>query len=356
MLQRLKGILFQDVKNENETKKTSVILRLHAIVMCTYFLCLLPFTGLMLPVVLCFFAYVTAFYTTYLNRTKMAVFFSHIILLIWIILSIRWWGLESGMQHFVPVLLVLAFTVCYAGVKWKVVMGVSACLIQLALVIYGHELCYSRYLLDESGSAVFQMINTIFIFVDVTLMLLVFTNDSQMMERKLVLYNEKLHRLASVDPLTGLMNRRSMREYLEKRVLDCKTGRQENLSLAIGDIDFFKRVNDTYGHEGGDVVLKKLAAIFKEELNEAGAVSRWGGEEFLFVFNNMNGDEALVILSDLRKRLEKLEIPYKEERIRVTMTFGLSEYDFRSAMDEFISEADGKLYRGKEEGRNRIVY
>ena len=120
-------------------------------------------------------------------------------------------GTGERYAHFVPVLLVLAFTVCYAGVKWKVVMGVSACLIQLALVIYGHELCYSRYLLDESGSAVFQMINTIFIFADVTLMLLVFTNDSQMMERKLVLYNEKLHRLASVDPLTGLMNRRSMR-------------------------------------------------------------------------------------------------------------------------------------------------
>lgn len=81
------------------------------------------------------------------------------------------------------------------------------------------------------------------------------------MEQKLVQYNEKLHKLASLDPLTGLLNRRSMREYLEKRIKAYNDGHVESMALAIGDIDYFKKINDTYGHECGDIVLKKAGCF-----------------------------------------------------------------------------------------------
>ena len=117
-----------------------------------------------------------------------------------------------------------------------------------------------------------------------------------------------------------------------------------------------KSVNDTYGHECGDEVLRRLARLFDEKTRGIGAVARWGGEEFLFLFENMNGDEAWTALSGIQRNLNKLEIPYGEQVLHVTMTFGLSEYDFKRSLDENIKLADDKLYQGKEGGRDRIIY
>lgn len=361
MFQNLKNIIFQDVKSENETKKVSVILRLNAITMCIYFLCLLCtffVTGELEPVIWCvpcFCAYVMAFYTTYLNRTGLAVFFSHVIMVCWVIGFIWEFGWNCGAQHFIFALVVLCFTVCYKRMAWKIAMGGSACILRLLLYAYTN-LYEPQCVLEHSTSVMFQIINTVFIFIDISIILMIFTKDSQEMEQKLVLYNEKLHKQASIDPLTGLWNRRGMKEYMEKSVIEYEREKIENLSLAIGDIDFFKRINDTYGHECGDVVLKNIAAIFRESVGNHGEVSRWGGEEFLFVFKNLNGDEALILLEELRGKLKKMTIPYKENVVRVTMTFGLSEFDSRRGMEHSINEADEKLYRGKEAGRDRIVY
>lgn len=361
MLQKLKMIVFQDIENENETKTVSVILRLNSIIMCIYFLCLLGIflkndeietSILCIP---CFFAYIFSFYTTYLNKTRLAVFFSQFIMVIWIISFILEFGWDCGVQHFIFVLLVLSFTVIYGKLKWKVVMSVAACILRLTLYAYTN-VSEPGIILGRGSSVMFQIINTVFIFIAITVILMIFTRDSQEMEKKLVVYNEKLHVLASLDPLTGLLNRRSMSEYLEKKEKEYRKGNMEHLSIALGDIDFFKKINDTYGHECGDIVLKQLAAVFKECLSGKGAISRWGGEEFLFALNRMNGDEALVILSKMQDRLREMKIPYGDEVVKVTMTFGLSEFDFMSGIDASVNEVDKKLYRGKEAGRNRIVY
>ncbi len=234
-------------------------------------------------------------------------------------------------------------------------MAAAACILRLLLYAYT-TLNVPHCVLGTGFSATFQVINTVFIFLAIALILTVFSRDSQEMEYKLMQYNEKLQEQASLDPLTGLRNRRSMNEYFEKVSEDYAKGKMENMSIAIGDIDFFKRVNDTYGHECGDLVLRNLAEIFKENMEKRDVVSRWGGEEFLFVFYNRNGDEALVFLSSLREKLKKMRIPYKENIIAVTMTFGLCEFDFRQGVDYSVNEADEKLYRGKESGRDRIVY
>lgn len=361
MFQKLKNLIFQDVKNENETKKVSVILRLNAIVMCIYFLCLLCTffvsgeVQLIVWCVPCFCAFTAAFYTTYLNKTGLAVIVSHVIMVCWVIGFIWEFGWDCGAQHFIFVLVVLCFTVCYEKVAWKVIMGLAACALRLWLYAYTN-LYEPHCILDPGTSVLFQLINTVFTFTAIAVILMVFARDSQEMEQKLIQYNEKLHLQASIDPLTGLLNRRSMKEYLEKAIDSCRKRKIENLSVAIGDIDFFKRVNDTYGHECGDIVLKDIAAIFKESLKTCGVVSRWGGEEFLFVFNGLNGDEALIILEELRGRLKRMTIPYKGEMIKVTMTFGLSEFDFHQGIDYSINEVDRKLYEGKEAGRDRIIY
>lgn len=361
MFQKIKNLVLQDVENENETKKVSVILRMNSITMCIYFLllsCTFFITGEIRSVILCvpcFLAYAIAFYTTYLNMTKAATIFVQILTGCWIIGFVLEFGWDCGVQHFIFVLLVLNFTTSYRKLEVKIAMGVVLGVFRLML--YGYtSLHFPRYILDMQSSITFQVINTVFIFVAITVILAVFTEDAQEMEKKLLVYNEKLHKQASQDPLTGLRNRRSMREFLEKKEAECREGKIDNLSLALGDIDFFKKVNDTYGHECGDVVLRELAAVFKEVVGEKGEISRWGGEEFLFIFNNVNGDEALVILGELQRKMKKLEIPYKDEMIKITMTFGLSEFDFHRGGDYSINDVDAKLYKGKEAGRNRVIY
>lgn len=176
------------------------------------------------------------------------------------------------------------------------------------------------------------------------------------MDRKLVEYNEKLEQLASQDPLTGLRNRRSTLQYVEHCVRQYENAASIALSVAIGDIDHFKLVNDNYGHENGDLILKQVSNIFTEFMKGKGCVGRWGGEEFLLVFPGMNGDEAMAQLSRLQHMIRTMPSISDEEHITVTMTWGLEEYSERNGVAETINKADKKLYIGKEAGRDRIIY
>ena len=126
--------------------------------------------------------------------------------------------------------------------------------------------------------------------------------------------------------------------------------------IAMGDIDLFKQVNDTYGHNCGDQVLKSLAVLFVEKTIGLGHVCRWGGEEFFFFLPEMNLDEASELLNEIKVAVSKLPIMYNDEAHHVTMTFGVEEYDYRSSLEELVKRADDKLYYGKNHGRNQVVY
>ena len=210
--------------------------------------------------------------------------------------------------------------------------------------------------ISADTSVLFQIINTLAIFGELTAIMIVFTKDSQEMEYKLVKYNEKLEHMASIDPLTGLYNRRSMRSYLKKIVGKYVSGEIGYVSVAIGDIDFFKKTNDTYGHDAGDMVLKELAKVFLEVMGKEGKVCRWGGEEFLFVFPGMDMEEVQLLMSDLLDDIRHTPVLYERELIHVTMTFGVEEFGRNHTMESVIQEADRKLYLGKESGRNRVIY
>lgn len=174
-------------------------------------------------------------------------------------------------------------------------------------------------------------------------------------ESKIVAYSKKLEQLAGADALTGLSNRRSMEDHLHM-MAEKYPSLNQSFSIAICDIDFFKKVNDTYGHDAGDYILTQLATIFKNFMNGKGKPARWGGEEFLLVFDQMNGDDAFLELAKLRNQIEHSEFQYKSNTICVTMTFGLEEYDYYAGIQETIAKADEKLYQGKHQGRNCVVY
>ena len=126
--------------------------------------------------------------------------------------------------------------------------------------------------------------------------------------------------------------------------------------MAIGDIDFFKKVNDTYGHDVGDEVLKAVAKTMVDNSSSDTFLARWGGEEFLIVYPNCNGDDAYVALEKLRRIIQKNEIKVNDIIINLTMTFGLAEFSYNRDQETTVKEADEKLYIGKSNGRNQVVY
>lgn len=173
--------------------------------------------------------------------------------------------------------------------------------------------------------------------------------------RNAVRMQKSLSELVERDALTGLLNRRSGDRKLQQ-ILKEKREKNIDFCIAIGDIDFFKKVNDTYGHEWGDAVLVKIAKILKKGMAGRGFACRWGGEEFLLVFTDCIQDKAVLILEEILNEIRDTEFDYEEEnKIRVTMTFGICQGNTDSSMNGLLREADGKLYHGKNNGRNQIV-
>lgn len=171
--------------------------------------------------------------------------------------------------------------------------------------------------------------------------------------RSAIMMQRSLRTMVEQDALTKLFNRRSGDRKL-RLVIEKSTRQQTPFCVAIGDIDFFKRVNDTYGHDCGDVILKQIAGKLNSHIYRYGFVARWGGEEFLLVFDHTDMENSLRILEELSEDIRNMEYKYEEHVIQVTMTFGLVSGD-TTDIRQLIRQADEKLYLGKSLGRNRII-
>lgn len=173
------------------------------------------------------------------------------------------------------------------------------------------------------------------------------------MGRHLIKTQESLQKLVEQDILTGLYNRRSGEKIL-KRVCENYEKEGTPFCVAIGDVDHFKNVNDTYGHECGDVALTELSTRMKEHMRGHGYVARWGGEEMLLVYEGVHLDTAATYMQELLEAIRTSPIVYGDVKLNITMTFGLTEGN-GDKIEHIVRDADEKLYQGKNSGRNKIV-
>ena len=157
---------------------------------------------------------------------------------------------------------------------------------------------------------------------------------------------DKLYKMANQDALTGLWNRR----YFFSQ--HSSSSAAEHKNIAMLDIDFFKKVNDNYGHDGGDTVLVAIAQQLQNHFSDA-IVARFGGEEFCI---QSNSDRAIFVpqLELMRHKIEQLTMKHNDENIKITISIGVSFGN--KPIDEMISEADARLYKAKTNGRNQVVY
>jgi diguanylate cyclase (GGDEF)-like protein len=168
-------------------------------------------------------------------------------------------------------------------------------------------------------------------------------------------YHEEIYRLTTIDGLTQIYNKRYFLETLEREISRAHRYRRE-LSLIMFDIDFFKKINDTYGHLAGDYVLKQLASVIKARIRREDIMARYGGEEFAIVLPEIDSYNAAQFAEKIRKLVEKTLFKFEETKIPVTISVGVSSVipDMHDPA-EFIKAADEKLYQAKSQGRNQVV-
>ena len=159
----------------------------------------------------------------------------------------------------------------------------------------------------------------------------------------------EVERLAAFDELTGLANRRRARTYLAAQLAQQQPSGL-NCAVALIDLDHFKRINDTLGHDGGDRVLKAFAARARTVIRSTDLLSRWGGEEFLLVMPGTSIDEASALLRRLLDQVRKLSA----DGGAITFSAGIARYDADDTIDATIARADRRMYFAKNAGRNRI--
>ena len=134
----------------------------------------------------------------------------------------------------------------------------------------------------------------------------------------------------------------------------------QQVAVLMFDIDFFKKFNDTYGHECGDFVLINVANIIKSSLRDTDMESRYGGEEFTVLLDKTGKDDAILVAERIRKTIEEFDFVYKEQHLHVTISGGVSVYDaetnFVNSTNELVNQADKALYVSKSNGRNQVSY
>lgn len=177
------------------------------------------------------------------------------------------------------------------------------------------------------------------------------------LQRQIEAKNRLLEQLALTDALTTLPNRRAIEEWATRQ-LNGAARYGFSFWIVLADLDHFKRVNDTYGHEAGDTVLKKFAQILKANSRKSDICGRIGGEEFLFALTHTSEENARLAIERIREELEATKFNFDGNGLTVTASFGIAgfEGDHAPDLNHLISRADAALYSAKRHGRNRVEF
>ncbi|MBO7664189.1 MAG: GGDEF domain-containing protein [Clostridia bacterium] len=256
-------------------------------------------------------------------------------------LAVYFTGWGGGFQICLIGICVLLFYAEYVGRSLKmdtvrsIFLAPAAALVYLASLIVS-KLRPAQYALPEQIETGMQIFWALVVFVIMLGILQIFLFVA-------IRSQEELSSEAMHDKLTGLPNRYHMASVFPKIM-------SRNSWLAIADLDDFKHMNDTFGHNCGDIILKTVAEILRRQ--EGIEVCRWGGEEFLIA--GVKKDEG--ILQDLHHRIEEYPFEYQGTKLNVTVTIGAARYQEGQSIDEWINAADEKLYEGKKQGKNRVCF
>lgn len=264
-------------------------------------------------------------------------------------------GRPCGFPLYNMLIVPLAYYMCYTlEGAWnrfvKPLIFGSLSFIEFMLMYVWSDTFAGHYHLEQRQMDFFYILNTFVVFVSMVSFVTCFVMEINGNRYALQLQNEELEKLASFDPLTGLRNRRSMWQRIKIYQQE-----EQEFTLILCDIDDFKKVNDTFGHDCGDSVLCKVAQVIKDNCTTECVSSRWGGEEFLILVPGTL-EEGARIAEIIRSQIEKSHLCYEGKQIPCTMTFGVSQYQQGEPIEKTTARADKRLYYGKSNGKNCVVF
>jgi diguanylate cyclase (GGDEF)-like protein len=169
-------------------------------------------------------------------------------------------------------------------------------------------------------------------------------------------FMEEIEKKAIYDSLTECYNKRETEEFIKKFLYNYLRYKNDFFTIMMLDIDYFKKVNDTYGHLAGDFVLKEIAKIIKDSIRKSDICGRFGGEEFVIVLPNTKLSGAMKLAERIRETIQNHTFDFNGKKINVTVSIGITSVGVNDSYESLISRADEALYEAKEKGRNRIEY
>jgi len=289
---------------------------------------------------------VLAFFALYDFHKRHFVFFTAVLIVaieIFVLLSLFWF---VGFNHYVLVWIVVVPISAYflLGRKGGRIFTFSFSLMVLIFIF----LNYANW--ETQGFTNVGLLNLGFSYLGMILIISYYELSMQEALKNLERKNHELAILSITDSLTGIYNRIKLDEILFLEISNYrKTGK--DFAILIGDIDFFKQINDNYGHLYGDRVLKEITQIMGETIRETDICGRWGGEEFMIICLNTQIGGAVFLAEKLRLAIEDFSrlAPHQ-----VTMSFGVAQFEPQDTIETLIKRADDALYLAKKRGRNRV--
>jgi len=191
------------------------------------------------------------------------------------------------------------------------------------------------------------------LYINIAICLLITTGVLLLTQLAIRRYQRQIERLSTLDRLTGLPNRSAFDVIVPNMVHD-SIRHKTSLSLLLGDVDFFKAINDTYGHLAGDTALKAVADLLKNHLRGSDFICRWGGEEFLIVLKGCDAASAQQVAENIRQAVEHSTTLYQHHSLKLTISFGTATRHADEDIEAWITRADDQLYRAKRAGRNAV--
>ena len=254
----------------------------------------------------------------------------------------------------VPVAYYMAFTIesIRRSLELSAIASFSIFFIYFGVIFYSR---HSSQIYIPSGriESMFFYLNNVLAFVLAIFFSVLFIIEIGQMQRNLRSENFSLEEQANYDKLTHLLNRNAMAKYFEDAIALAERDNKDFRILML-DIDDFKKVNDTYGHDCGDEVLKTVARVITDDVRQGDAVFRWGGEEIIVLIRS-DLKVATSVAHRICNHIAGAVTSHQNKNIKVTITIGVAAYVSGMTMDELIKQADVKLYYGKKHGKDQVV-
>lgn len=296
-----------------------------------------------------------------LKRMKIIFAIINATMAIFIISSLLLLGWKYNFYLYLFLIIPLTLISCIS--RERTVYNLKYALIQFIIIsvaligTYFYSLKHTpMYIVTDANKTIFIFISIINFIATSGMSFLInyaFIADVNVSNRRLASINDELNHIATHDPLTSLINRRSMNDHFYKAIDNYRNTHQK-FSLILADIDDFKKVNDVYGHDSGDIVLKRVSKIITDNVPKPGVVCRWGGEEILILtYGNLN--EAVKLAEQIRQTVASTSFVFNNTYIKSTLTLGVAEYNPDLPIGKVVTQADANLYKGKKSTKNCVV-